>query len=78
MNYYKIDNLRLKADGVDTFAHWTDGSHSVVSDVDVRRVIGFDLSPEDVQKRYGTEPLTQDELINIRRSGKWSIKKTRN
>jgi len=76
MNYYKISNTRLGKDGIDTFAHWTDGENTVVSDVDVRRVLGFDLTPQDVQERYDAEPLTQRQLVSIRRSDDWELNKT--
>lgn len=78
MNYYKIRNATLEADHVDTFAHWTDGEQTVVSDMDVCRAVGFELTPEDVQARYGVEPLTQRQLINVRRNAKWSMNKERN
>lgn len=76
MNYYKIKNGLLNKDGIDTFAHLTDGDNTIVSDVDVRRVVGFNLTPEDVQARYGVRPLSQDELLNIKRNANWWMKKS--
>lgn len=75
MNYYKVSLERCAKDGIDTFAHWTDGSRAVVSDMDVRRAQGFGLSPEDIQERYGAAPLTASELVNIRKSGEWAMNK---
>lgn len=73
MNYYKVSCERCSKDGIDTFAHWTDGESCVIGDMDARRALGFGLSPEDIQKRYGVSPLTQAELINVRRSYKWRM-----
>lgn len=73
MNYYKIDNKQLAKDGVHTFAHWTDGEKTVVSDMDVRRAVGFDLTPEEVQKRYNVTPLTQRQLTAVSNSGEWTM-----
>ena len=73
MNYYKVSNQLLESDGVDTYARWTDGDSTVVSDVDARRVLGFELTPEDVRKRYGVKPLTERELASVRRSEQWRL-----
>lgn len=73
MNYYKVSNQLLTSGGVNTYAHWTDGDSTVVSDVDVRCALGFSLTPADVQKRYSVKPLTERELTSIRRSGNWKL-----
>lgn len=73
MNYYKIDNATLKADGIATFAHLTNGRQTVVSDMDVRRAVGFELSPTDIQTRYGIAPLTAKEIASVRRAKSWTF-----
>lgn len=78
MNYYKINTDRLKSDGIDTFAHWQSSTQTVVSDMDVRRILGFDLSPENIQKKYNVTPLTQAQLIAVRLSDKWAMNTERN
>lgn len=73
MNYYKVSNSKLARDGVDTFAHLTNGKQTVVSDMDVRRVLGYGLSPADIQSRYGVAPLTPREKSALRNSKTWTM-----
>lgn len=76
MNYYKIRKSDAEQAGIDLFAHYVTETYAVVSDMDLRGVMGFDLSPEDLQRKCGgVEPLTPRQLAGIQRDPRWKFHK---